>query len=65
MRGGHVWLHSFSLQWLDASTKCADLLFLLFQNGRQQNIELQNLHPALKWYVTSKLPHDPHWEFFH
>ena len=62
--GGHVWLHSFSLQdptvtWCFHLMCRSDLLFLLFQDGRQQNIELQNLHPALKLYVTSKYPLSP------
>ena len=33
----------FSLPRLAAATKCVDLLFLLFQDGRQQNAEITKL----------------------
>ena len=35
-----IWLHSFSLPQVVPATNCADLLFLMFQDGRQQNIEI-------------------------
>ena len=38
-----IWLHSLSLPWLDAATKCADLLFPMFQDGHQQNKEITKL----------------------
>ena len=55
------YVHSLSLPWLDAATKCADILF---QDGHQQNIEITKLNctiilmfttPALKWCVTSNI----------
>ena len=39
----HIWLHSLSLPWLDAATKYADILFPMFQDGRQQNKEITKL----------------------
>jgi len=44
MLSSRNWLHSFTLPQLAAATKCADLLFLLLQDGHQQQTEkLQNL----------------------